>query len=102
MTEAGVSATQPKKAGPMLAADGRPLKRSLARALRREKTRAFVLIAPLLLFVVLTFIIPILSMLFRSVENQIVSETLPGTVEALRDWDPATADLPPEPVFEHL
>jgi len=38
-----------EQSGPMLAADGTPLKRSLARALRREKLRALMLIAPLLL-----------------------------------------------------
>ena len=72
-------------AGPVLAADGTPLKKSLGRALRRQKLQAFALIAPLLFFVLLTFVIPILSMLFRSVENQIVSQTLPGTVEAMQD-----------------
>ncbi len=75
--------------GPMLAADGRPLKRSLARALRAQKMRALMLIAPLLLFILVTFIAPIVDMLFRSVENQIVSETLPRTVVALEGWDPS-------------
>ena len=37
--------------GPMLAADGRPLKHSLNRALRREKLRAFLLVSPLLIFI---------------------------------------------------
>jgi len=50
----------------MLAADGRPLKASLNRALRRQKLRALMLIAPLLLFILITFIIPIGQMLFRS------------------------------------
>jgi putative spermidine/putrescine transport system permease protein len=88
--------------GPVLAADGSPLKQSLAKALRREKLRALALIAPLLLFVVLTFIIPILSMLFRSVENQIVSDTLPGTVAAVQDWDIDSGEAPDELVFQHL
>ncbi|EAR50320.1 ABC polyamine/opine transporter, inner membrane subunit [Oceanicola granulosus HTCC2516] len=73
--------------GPMLAADGRPLKKSLASALRRQKIRALLLIAPLLIFIMFTFIIPIGQMLFRSVENQIVSETLPRTVAALDGYD---------------
>lgn len=73
--------------GPMLAADGRPLKQSLNRALRAQKLRALALIAPLLVFLLVTFVAPILDMLFRSVENQIVSETLPRTVIALEDWD---------------
>lgn len=86
--------------GPMLAADGTPLKRSLRRALRAQKMRALALIAPLLIFVLLTFIAPIVDMLFRSVENQIVGNTLPMTVEELRDWD--ATDTPDEQVFRAL
>ena len=44
------------KDGSMLAADGTPLKKSLQRALRAQKLRALALIAPLLLFILLTFI----------------------------------------------
>ena len=54
---------------PMMAADGRPLKASLNRALRRQKIRALALIAPLLIFIVVSFVMPIADMLFRSVEN---------------------------------
>ena len=43
--------------GPVLAADGTPLKKSLARALRLQKTRALMLIAPLLVFVLISFIV---------------------------------------------
>jgi putative spermidine/putrescine transport system permease protein len=88
--------------GPMLAADGTPLKSSLARALRRQKLRALLLICPLLLFILVTFLAPIADMLFRSVENTIVPDTLPRTVEALADWDPASGELPGEPVFAAL
>ena len=86
-------------AGPMLAADGTPLKKSLARALRREKLRAFLLIAPLLLFILVTFVAPIADMLFRSVENNIVQDTIPRTVQALRTWDPEESELPPEDTY---
>jgi putative spermidine/putrescine transport system permease protein len=82
--------------------DGKPLKASLARALRREKMRALLLIAPLLLFILITFMAPIADMLFRSVENEIVRETLPKTVAALQDWDPLSGELPGEPVFAAL
>ncbi|MDR9393772.1 ABC transporter permease [Roseovarius sp. SYSU LYC5161] len=88
--------------GPVLAADGTPLKRSLQRALRAQKMRAFGLIAPLLIFVLVTFIAPILDMLFRSVENQIVSNTLPYTVETLADWSPDAEETPGEIVYEAL
>ncbi|WP_334065888.1 ABC transporter permease [Nereida ignava] len=88
--------------GQMLAADGTPLKTSLARALRRQKLRALALIAPLLLFVVITFIVPIATMLFRSVENQIVSSTMPQAVELLQQWDSATGVAPDEAVYQAL
>ncbi|WP_163848138.1 ABC transporter permease [Pseudooceanicola aestuarii] len=90
------------QSGPMLAADGTPLKRSLSRALRREKMRALMLIAPLLIFVLVTFIVPIGDMLFRSVENQIVSETLPETVDVLADWDSEAQELPGDDAFTAL
>ncbi|MCC9622714.1 ABC transporter permease [Thalassospira sp. MA62] len=86
----------------MLAADGRPLKQSLRRALMRQKIRALMLIAPLLIFVVVTFIIPILSMLFRSVENDIVPDTIPGVVAELQNWDSTTGEPPHEAVYRNL
>ncbi len=86
--------------GPMLAADGRPLKQSLNRALRAQKIRALALIAPLLIFVLVTFVIPIASMLFRSVENQIVQETLPGTIGLLNEQN--SDGVPGEDVFTAL
>jgi len=88
--------------GPMLAADGTPLKKSLNRALRVQKMRALALIAPLLIFVLLTFIAPIADMLFRSVENEIVSDTLPRTTSTLADWNENGTEIPGEPVFEAL
>jgi putative spermidine/putrescine transport system permease protein len=89
-------------AGPMLAADGTPLKASLRRALRAQKMRALMLVGPLLVFVLVTFLFPIGDMLLRSVENQIVPETLPRTVEAIADWDPSAEALPGEPAFAAL
>ncbi|MCG7628147.1 ABC transporter permease [Epibacterium sp. MM17-32] len=90
------------QSGPVLAADGTPLKRSLARALRMQKMRALMLIAPLLVFILLTFILPIADMLFRSVENRIVSDTLSETVVTLKDWDALGDEAPGEAVYESL
>ena len=94
--------TDQTASGPVLAADGTPLKTSLARALRRQKLRALMLVAPLFLFIMLTFIAPIADMLFRSVENGIVPDTLPETVVALEDWDPTTGEAPGEAVYAAL
>ncbi|WP_176248832.1 ABC transporter permease [Sulfitobacter sp. HGT1] len=88
--------------GPMLAADGTPLKRSLNRALRRQKMRALLLIAPLLIFVLVTFIAPIADMLFRSVENEIVQNTLPRTTKALDQWSGEDGTTPDAPVYKAL
>ncbi|MHC5654175.1 ABC transporter permease [Stappia sp.] len=82
--------------------DGIPLKVSLAKALRREKLRSLMLIAPLLLFILVSFAAPIADMLFRSVENGIVADTLPKTVKALASWDPASGKIPGEPVFQAM
>lgn len=88
--------------GSVLTQDGRPLKASLARALRREKLRSLMLISPLLIFVILTFIAPIGDMLFRSVENKIVADTLPKTAIELHNWDPESGIAPDEAVFAAL
>jgi putative spermidine/putrescine transport system permease protein len=95
----GGRAERPAPPAPVLAADGRPLRASLARSLRRQKLRALLLIAPLLLFIVVTFVLPIGDMLLRSVENRIVADTLPRTVAALRE-DPAP--VPGEAAFRAL
>jgi hypothetical protein len=88
----------------MLSADGTPLKKSLQIALRRQKLRALALVAPLLLFVLISFIAPIADMLFRSVENEIVSETIPRTVIALEQWDyqDGNAAAPSDDVYAAL
>ncbi len=57
---------------------------------------------PLLIFVLLTFVAPIVDMLFRSVENGIVEDTLPKTVIALQEWDPTSGNVPDEVVFAAL
>jgi putative spermidine/putrescine transport system permease protein len=98
---AGAIRLAPRPA-PMLAADGTPLKASLARAERRARLRAFALVAPLLLFVLVTFVAPIADMLFRSVENRLVPDNMPRTVAALADWDPATGTPPPDAAFAAL
>ena len=82
--------------------DGKSLKKSISIALRREKIRSLLLIAPLLAFVLATFIFPIADMLFRSVENSIVAETLPRTVVELADWDASSGEAPGEAVFAAL
>lgn len=71
MSDAAVSA-------PLTTADGRPLKAALAAAQARAKRRAFLLVLPLLLFVLLTFVIPIGQMLHRSVYHDGFSANAPA------------------------
>lgn len=63
------------------------LKRQLRQAQRRKKITALALIAPLLLFLLLTFVVPIAILLQRAVDNPEVAAALPRTVAALAGWD---------------
>jgi putative spermidine/putrescine transport system permease protein len=85
----------------IVTADGVPLKASLRRAERRRRIAAFLLVLPLLAFLMISFIIPIGQMLWRSVDNPQVVNALPRTLEALETWEPGT-ELPDEPVFAAL
>ena len=49
--------------------DGKPLKEALAHAQSRAKRRAFLLVLPLLAFIIVSFIFPIGQMLYKSVNN---------------------------------
>ena len=91
--------TDATSSAPMAADETGQLKARLNRALRRQKIRALLLIAPLLLFIVITFVIPIGQMLLRSIENGIVSDTIPRTTAALADWDADETDLPDDATF---
>jgi len=73
--------------GPLLTADGVPLKDSLQKSLRQAKIRAIVLVAPPLLFLIFVFVIPIGDMLTRSIDDKLINEVLPNTFEAFATWD---------------
>ena len=73
--------------GPLLTADGIPLKVSLEKSLRQSRRRAFFLVAPPLAFLVFVFVIPIGNMLTRSIDDNLVNEVMPRTFEAFEAWD---------------
>ena len=83
-------------------ADGIPLKISLQRAQKREKVRSFLLVAPLLFFILITFLIPIADMLLLSVDNTMVSEVMHRTTKSLETWDSQSGELPNESAFAAL
>ena len=82
----------------ILTADGIPLEVSLKKAERKNKLKAFILVAPLLLFLIITYIFPIGDMLIRSVDDREVTNMLPKTFKAMESWD--GQELPSEEVFE--
>ncbi len=77
--------------------DPRALRRSLSRGERRRRLRAFALTLPLLVFLLLTFLVPIAALLKRAVENPEVADALPRTVVALQNWN--RAGVPPPEAF---
>src|SRR3569833_1175603 len=66
--------------------DAGGLRRQLARAERRAKLRAFALVAPLLLFVALSFLSPILTLVRGGVYNDLIAANLPKTTQLLSQW----------------
>ena len=96
MAELTASPTAPQSAPQpgLTTSDGRPLRAALARAQSHARRRAFLLVAPLLLFVVVTFVLPIGQMLRQAIYNDEFSSNMP----AIGRW---FADNPPgSPITE--
>lgn len=94
-----MTATTENPEGPLRSASGELLKVSLRRSLRRQKLRAVGLVAPLFLFIFVTFALPIGDMLWRSVRNELVPDTLPRATALLPGWDSSVEELPGEEIF---
>jgi putative spermidine/putrescine transport system permease protein len=86
--------------GVMRVADGTPLKDKLRQTMRREQIKALTLVAPLLFFILLSFLVPIGRMLTNAMWDPDIRDNMPTTVVALRDWDGLT--LPDENTFAAL
>ena len=86
--------------GEILTTDGIPLKVSLKRAERKNKIRALLLVLPLALFITVTFVIPIISMLMRSVDDKQINTVFPKTFELYKQWD--QKELPSEEIYASL
>ncbi|TWC11049.1 MULTISPECIES: ABC transporter permease [unclassified Pseudomonas] len=83
---------------PLNAGTSPTLKQRLKRAERVNRWKAQALIAPLVLFLLLVFLVPIVALLFKSVSNPEVVGTMPRTVAAIAAWD--GRGLPGEPVYK--
>ena len=81
---------------------GAELKLRFARSERRRRLHAFLLVAPLLLFICVTFLAPVAEMLFRSVDNSYLHGALSETRAALEEWDASGDELPPAAAFAGL
>jgi putative spermidine/putrescine transport system permease protein len=64
--------------GGLRTADGRPLGEALAAAQFRARRRAFLLVAPLLLFVVFSFVVPIGQLLFSALSDDGFARNAPA------------------------
>ncbi len=87
-------------AGHILTTEGIPLKVSLQKAEKRNKIRAFLLVAPLLVFILVTFLIPIGDMLLRSVDDSYINTVFPKTFKEYKNWD--RQDLPSEELYKTM
>ena len=81
----------------ILTTDGVPLEESLKKAEKRNKIKAFLLVAPLLLFLIITYIFPIAEMFTRSIDDRMVTNMLPKTFKSMENWD--GKELPSEEIF---
>lgn len=74
-----------------------------ASARRKKRLAAFLFVVPLLAFILLTFVAPIGSMLWRSAHHPTVAELIPLTLAELKRWEDRS-QLPDErtlQVFAH-
>ncbi|HTN67140.1 MAG TPA: ABC transporter permease [Burkholderiaceae bacterium] len=76
------------------------LKRELRKTQWRRKATACALIAPLMLFLLVTFVAPIAILLKRAVDNPEVATALPRTVPELAAWD--RTGTPPDGAYVAL
>ena len=81
-------------------ATGPALAVQLRRVERRKRLRAIALTLPLLIFLAVTFLVPLGALLVRAVENPEVAATLGKTGDVLADWDRNTA--PPDAAYAAL
>lgn len=84
----------------VLAADGTPLKKKLAQALFVSRARAFGLVLPLLAFILASFIVPIMSLMWQGVKNDTYSSNMPATTAIMAEWDGVSE--PTEEMFAAL
>ncbi|MGY6633140.1 MAG: ABC transporter permease [Alkalilacustris sp.] len=78
-------------------AEARRLRLQQSRSLRRRQLQALALVAPLALFLVVVFVLPIGQMLGMAWHDRTVAQALPRTAAAIALWD--RSGLPDEAVY---
>lgn len=73
--------------GPLISVDGMPLKKKLAKAMFRSRARAFGLAFPLLAFIIVAFIVPIIIMMTQSFYDDRYATLMPQSTAVMADWD---------------
>jgi putative spermidine/putrescine transport system permease protein len=68
------------------AQDRAALRRRLRRSERLRQGQAALLVAPLFLFLLVFFLMPIAGMLVRSIDNPELRTVMPHTAALIRDW----------------
>src|SRR5262245_20532444 len=76
------------------------LREQLRRAERMRRLVAVGLVAPLVLFILFTFAIPLAGIVWRAIDDRDVARVLPRTVVALAAWD--GHQLPDETAYRSL
>lgn len=76
------------------------LQKRLDKAMFASRMRAFMLVVPVLLFLLVVFIIPIGYFLFQGIYDKTFSSNMPQTTEALSEWDGVSE--PTEAMFAAL
>ncbi|MEO8118388.1 MAG: ABC transporter permease, partial [Rhodoferax sp.] len=64
--------------------------------------RAYLFVLPLLIFLLLTFFLPIGNLLLKSIKDTLISQELPKTVALLGQWDSKQQALPSDVTFAAL
>ena len=84
----------------VIASDGIPLKKKLAKSLFQSRVRAFGLVTPLLLLILFAFIVPILVFLSRGVYNDTFEKHMVNLTPMIIKWDGISE--PTEDMYEAL
>jgi putative spermidine/putrescine transport system permease protein len=83
-----------------IAEEGVSLKAKLKQAERTQRIRTFGLVVPLLAFILITFVFPILLMAYRSIDDPVAVRAIPETLRALEVWSPPAP--PDETIYQTL